>query len=254
MIIDAHAHCGRQDKYPPQAIEDYLGHIGGCGINGVVMFPPVAEIYDRYDPDFKDTDRWQKRRKRANEYLLTLNTDEFTVFPYFFIWNDFAVEQLTPEHKGIKWHRHSDEPIYHYNTVRCRDAVREIKHRNMPIVLEEEFGNTIRFIMEIAVGARVIIPHLGFLNGGYDILKREGVWKNPNVYADTALASSYEIEDYLNTYGCDRIMFGSDFPFGDPPSELSKILKLALPSKKKELLLSGNILRLMAESNNRGMA
>jgi hypothetical protein len=252
MIIDAHVHCGLQDKYPPQAFGDYMLQIGKSGINGVVMFPPVAEIYDRYDPNFVDSAEWQQRRRKANEYLLTIGREDFIVFPYFFIWNDFAVEQLSVQHKGIKWHRHSDEPIYDYDTPRCRTAIDEIRQRKMPIVLEEEFGNTVQFITDIAKGARVIIPHLGFLNGGYDIIKREGLWEISNVYADTALASSYEIDDYISTYGCERIMFGSDFPFGDPQSELSKILKLSIPEEEKELLLSGNILRLMSESNKNG--
>jgi hypothetical protein len=37
----------------------------------------------------------------------------------------------------------------------------------MPVVLEEEFENTIRFINELAIGVNVIIPHLDLLNGGY---------------------------------------------------------------------------------------
>ncbi len=68
----------------------------------------------------------------------------------------------------------------------------------MPVVLEEEFENTIRFINELAIGVRVIIPHLGLLNGGYDAFSKHEMWDNPNVYADTALASRYEIEDYLD--------------------------------------------------------
>ena len=186
MIIDAHVHCGLQDRYPPQAFEDYMFHIGNSGIQGAVMFPPVAEIYDRYDIGFVDSAVWQQRRKKANDYLLTLGSKAFVVFPYFFIWNDFAVDQLTLAHRGIKWHRHSDEPVYHYDSPRCREAVDEIRRRHMPIVLEEEFGNTVQFITSLAKGARVIIPHLGLLNGGYDIIKQEGLWELPNVYADTA--------------------------------------------------------------------
>lgn len=88
------------------------------------------------------------------------------VISYFFIWNDFAVDQLKPQHRGIKWHRHSDEPVYHYDDPKCLKAIDEIRRRKMPVVLEEENKNTIRFIKEIAVGVRVIIPHLGLLNGG----------------------------------------------------------------------------------------
>ncbi|QTA87661.1 hypothetical protein [Desulfonema magnum] len=48
-IIDAHAHCGIQDRYPDQSSEAYLSYAGNTGISGVVMFSPVTEIYDRYD-------------------------------------------------------------------------------------------------------------------------------------------------------------------------------------------------------------
>ena len=164
----------------------------------------------------------EKQRKSANDYLLDIGTTDLTVIPYFFIWNDFAVDQLTPKHKGIKWHRHSDEPVYHYDSPPCRRAIDEIRNRNMPVVLEEEFENTVRFIEKIAKGVKVIIPHMGMLNGGYGVIKRHGLWARPNVYADTALASVSEITDYINEYGIDRIIFGSDFPFGDPPARAAK--------------------------------
>ncbi|RLB76150.1 MAG: hypothetical protein DRH24_18400 [Deltaproteobacteria bacterium] len=167
MIIDAHVHCGIQDQFPPQSYDDYFSIISGSGIKEAVMFPPVMEIYDRYDPNFTDSTQWKNRRKAANEYLLHIRTTDFRVIPYFFIWNDFAVDQLTSQHKGIKWHRHSDEPMYYYDSPRCRKAVDEIISRNMPVVLEEELDNTIRFIEQIAKDVTVIIPHMGMLNGGY---------------------------------------------------------------------------------------
>ena len=71
-IIDAHAHCGTQDIDPGQTIEDYYAAVQGSDILGVVMFPPVMGIYDRYDPDFEDTPEWQMRRQEANNYMLTL--------------------------------------------------------------------------------------------------------------------------------------------------------------------------------------
>jgi hypothetical protein len=231
MIIDAHAHCGIQDKFPPQSYDDYFSVIRGSGIQEAVMFPPVMEIYDRYDPNFADSAQWKNRRKAANEYLLHIGTTDLPVIPYFFIWNDFAVDQLTSQHKGIKWHRHSDEPVYHYDSPRCRRAVDEIRSRNMPVVLEEEFDNTIRFIEQIAKDVTVIIPH------------------RSNVYADTALASVSEITDYIDEYGIDRIIFGSDFPFGDPKRELQKIMHLQISQEQKEIICGLNIQRLLEESN-----
>ncbi|MHC1724662.1 MAG: amidohydrolase family protein [Syntrophobacteraceae bacterium] len=248
-IIDAHAHCGCLDRFPQQDIGDYVSCLGGSGIKGAVMFSPVFEIYDRYDPDFKDTASWRQRRAASNEYLLSTGAPGFEVYPYFFIWNDFAVEQLTDAHKGIKWHRHSDEPVYNYDDPRCSAAVEEIRRRKLPVCLEEEFKNTLYFINELGGDIKVIIPHCGMLNGGYEVLRRHHVWEKPNVWADTALASAGEIKDYILRYGHERIMFGSDFPFGDPVSELNKILRLKLNDSQKEAIIGSNAARLLGESN-----
>ncbi len=246
-IIDAHAHCGRQDRFPPQDLRDYTSCLGGSGIKAAIMFPPVAEIYDRYDPSFKDTEEWRQRRAVSNEYLLGISSSRFEVFPFFFIWNDFAVGQLSDSHKGIKWHRHPDEPVYDYASPKCAVAVSEIRRRNMPVVLEEEFENTLFFINELAEGVRVIIPHLGMLNGGYERLRGSGIWEKPNVYADTALASSGEMKDYVSRYGHGKILFGSDFPFGDPATELNKVLRLNLPDEQRDAVIGINAAKLLSE-------
>ena len=249
LIIDAHAHCGRQDKYPPQDLQDYLSSLGTSGICGVVVFPPVMEVYDRYDPDFEDDPNWRSRRQAANDYLANLTGGDFKVYPYFFIWNDFAVEQLSAEHRGIKWHRHPDEPRYRYDDPRCKAAIEEIRKRRMPVCLEEEWQNTLKFINELAVDVKVIIPHCGLLNGGYEKFCSSGLWERPRIYADTALAPANIITDYIKRYGHERIMFGSDFPFGDPANELDKILRLDLIDEQRDTILAGNIERLLAESN-----
>jgi hypothetical protein len=246
-IIDAHAHCGRLDRFPPQDLRDYTSYLGGSGITAAIMFPPVAEIYDRSDPNFKDTGGWRSKRAESNEYLLGIGSSRFEVYPFFFMWNDFAIEQLSEAHKGIKWHRHSDEPVYDYANPRCAAAVAEIRRRNMPVVLEEEFENTLFFINELAEGVRVIIPHLGMLNGGYELLRRNGIWEKPNIYSDTALASPGEIKDYVLHHGHERIQFGSDFPFGDPASELSKVLRLNLPDDQRDAIIGLNAAKLLSE-------
>lgn len=249
MIIDAHVHCGIQDDFPLQSYDAYRSVVRGGRIVGAVMFPPVMEIYDRYDPHFTDSESWMYRRKTANEYLLNIGTSDFKVIPYLFVWNDFAVEQIKPRHKGIKWHRHSNEPVYQYESPRCRQALDEIRDRNMPVVLEEEFKNTVQFVEKYAKDVTVIIPHLGMLNGGYRTIKRQGLWQRTNIYTDTALASVHDIMDYIREYGTDRIIFGSDFPFGDPNRELNKISRLPIPEKQKEQIWGSNLERLLAESN-----
>ncbi len=243
--IDSHAHCGIQDRSAPQSFEDYLACARGSGIAKTVMFPPVQEIYDRFDPWFEDNEHWRQRRERAHEYILGLGNQELEVIPYFFIWNDFAVDRLHPRHKGIKWHRHADEPRYRYESTECRNALELIQDRGLPVVLEEELENTIYFITELAPRARVIIPHLGGLNGGYRSIVSAGIWDLSRVYADTSLASPGEVTDYLQRYGDERLLFGSDFPFGHPGAELNKILRLEMEESTREKILYRNIQELL---------
>lgn len=249
LCLDAHVHCGIQDTNYLQAFEDYLLSIKGSPIIGASLFSPIIEIYNRWNTEFKDTPEWQQKRKLSNEYLLTINTNGFEAFPFLFIWNDFAIEDLTEQHRGIKWHRHANEPVYHYDDPRCLRAVKEIRKRNLPVIFEEELSNTIRFVEKLASQVVVIIPHMGFLNGGYRVLVRYGVFKRPNVYVDTSLASTGEIMDYIDRYGHERILFGSDFPFGNPHSELDKILRLPISQEKREAIAGLNLQRLMFQSN-----
>ena len=245
-VIDAHAHCGVIARSWPQSYADYARQAAGTDITGVAMFSPVMEIYDRYDSNFIDTPAWKKRRRDSNAHLLSLASRPMTVYPYFFIWNDFAVDQLTSAHCGIKWHRHPGEPVYAYEDRRCRLALDEIRHRRLPVVLEEELGNTVRFIRDLAHGITVIIPHLGMLNGGFSAIAAAGLWNQENVWADTALAGPEEIQEYLRSYGHQRLMFGSDFPFGDPYAELEKIRRLNLDPAIETAVLSENFIRLQA--------
>jgi hypothetical protein len=251
IVIDSHAHCGEIDRSFPQTFEDYQRQVVGTDIGGVALFSPVLEIYDRYDYHFSDTPAWQQRRRESNAHLLSLQSAKLTVFPYFFIWNDFAVEQLGPAHCGIKWHRHPGEPVYFYDDPMCRAALKEIRRRNLPVVLEEEFGNTLRFIKEWADGVTVIIPHLGMLSGGYQTIVQAGLWEQENVWADTALASRNEIRDYIQNYGHQRLMFGSDYPFGGPADELRKVRSLGLDPEQEAAVLGVNFIRLQGQVGER---
>ncbi len=257
-IIDSHLHCGVQNvHWPWQALRPLLE---SAGIEGAGLIPPVEDIYDRYDFHFTDTPEWQECRRRAHRYLLDLQKAHspagatgqaaapdagIGIFPYFFVWNDFAYQDLGPEYAAIKWHRHADEPEYHYHAPRCQEFLAAVKSRRLPILLEETFHNTLFFLEKLLPeGVPLIIPHLGGLNGGYPALRQAGVFGLPYVYADTALASRWEIEDYLGRYGPARLLFGSDYPFGHPSYELAKVLSLNLPEADRQAILGSNFRRL----------
>ncbi len=116
---------------------------------------------------------------------------------------------------------------------------------NIPILLEEEYKNTIYLIERVNKKTNIIIPHLGALNGGYQKLKYSIIWEQDNVFTDTALADDNEIIDFIKTFGIEKIFFGSDFPFGNPYYEKIKILNLKLTKEQIESILFRNILKLL---------
>ena len=252
LVLDAHCHCGIQDSPPPQDYETIAALHRQAGVDAVWMFPPVMEVYDRHDPDFTDTPDWRARRQRAHRYLLELarTRQRPRVFPFFFVWNDFDLEALTDDYRGIKWHRHPDEPIYHYDDPRCRAILDVITERRLPIVLEETFENTMRFLDELAPEAIVVIPHCGHLNGGFARLHALRVWQRPNVYADTSAAPSRNpaiLRTFIQAYGPEKLLYGSDYPFDDPAHCLAAVRDLHLSPADEALVLSGNALRLIGE-------
>ena len=250
MIIDAHVHCGRQDLDPPQGYEFIANLHRDCGIEATLVFPPVMEIYDRHNPDFEDDDDWRARRERANRYLLDLSTQDLCpkVYPFIFMWNDFRIDELDAGFVGIKWHRHSNEPRYHYDSPRFLETIEAIRERGLPVLIEEELEHTLRFI-DLAPDIRICIPHIGNLNGGYDAIKKEGVWERPNIYTDLSPGGRVEVtQQYVDDYGPERLVFGSDYPFGTPATALENFQALRMAETDRSLVLAENMLRFVGKS------
>lgn len=243
LVLDGHAHCGLTVPYHGLAAEWRHG-----GINGGVVFSPVEEIYNRHDPRFRDSPEYVQSREKVHRYLLDLALRE-PLYPFFFVWNDFP--EMSSSFLGVKWHRHSGEPVYSYGSQGCQRFVAEICKRKLPVVLEEEFSNTLDFLHMIEDRTVVIIPHLGALNGGYRYLKAHGVFDLPNVWADTALAGDTEIADFAKSYGTDRLMFGSDYPFGVPSSEKIKLFR-HFSGEDLSAVLGGNLVRLLGQNTGEG--
>ena len=244
-IIDSHMHCGIQNSDQPIELIRY--YLEQAGIQGACLYPPVEDIYDRYDEHFEDNARWVACRQMANEYLLDIQNRDSDIHAYYFVWNDFRRGELQKGYRGIKWHRHEYEPVYHYDDPACEAFIAEAVRLKLPIVLEESFRNTLYVIQRIAGRTPIIIPHLGGLNGGFRALLEAGIWDGETIYADTALASTGEMETFVKRYGSEKLLFGSDFPFGIPASELAKVQRLGLKNRDYENVVYDNIVRLIRQ-------
>lgn len=243
-IIDSHVHIGRNRHTKYYDENELWRDLKEAGAQGAVVFAFPEDIYRITDsPD---------SRLRANEYVLKVADQYDNLFPFYFVWNDYVIPEELDRYRGIKWHRHRDEPRYDYENSRCTIFLEEIKRLKMPVLLEEEFKETERFI-DGNPELEVIIPHIGALNGGHDRMK--AFYEKENVYFDTSVAPIEAIKSCLEAVGPERIIFGSDvsgttMPFYNfPKIELEKIRSLNLKEGDLELVLSDNLDKILSEDS-----
>jgi hypothetical protein len=235
-IIDNHIHCGNNvhKSFTPTDIKQDLGE---AGAQGAVIFAFPEDMYR-----IEDSREW---RIRANDYVLEVSRSaEEYLYPFYFVWNDYIIPENLSDYAGIKWHRHWDEPKYDYDDPRCHEMLKAIKDLNLPVLIEEEYGDTVRFVRDNPE-LKIIIPHMGNLNGGYD--RMDVFFDNPSVYFDTSMASLDSIKRVLDNVGPERVIFGSDVSgtrvpfFNFTKVELAKVLQLDLDERSKSRILAENI-------------
>ena len=235
-IIDSHTHWGPSLRLWGVNIttEELLTQAKQSGVEKIVIFPfPSTAIANA---GINDT--LIEEAKKIEQFI-----------PYYYLPENLKPIPREKGFRGGKWHwvRGIQDCSSNYEVLedpqlkRFIEASEEI---DLPIVFEEELAFTERFIRRTN-RLKVIIPHLGMLGGSpLDFL--EAFKERENVYFDTALTSSGLIKKFIETIGPERILFGSDIPFGTMKGELEKILSLKISIKEKELLLGGNLERLIS--------
>lgn len=235
-IVDSHCHWGPSLSL---GIEVTTGELrrqqAESGVTHVVIMPFPSTAIDS---------------GAINARLLVEARRQEVFVPYHYIREDFERADVDPAPLGYfggKWHwmRGLQDSASNYEVLgdpHLPGLIRKLAGAGKPVIFEEELSFTERFV-EMAPGLTVIIPHLGMLGGNpIDFLTR---FKNKeSVYFDTALAARDTILKFVETIGPERVLFGSDVPFGSMKSELGKVVALPIPDGDKERILSKNFLRL----------
>lgn len=242
-IIDDHIHCGNNKRTKVFTLDDIRQDLSEAGAQGAVIFAFPEDIYR--------IESTPESRIKYNEYVLEVSRiAELDIYPFYFVWNDFIIPDNLSDYAGIKWHRHWDEPKYDYDDPACKKILKAIKDFKLPVVLEEEYEYTLRFVKENPE-LNVIIPHIGYLNGGYD--RMPIFFDYPKVFFDTGTATLDAIKKVLHNVGAERVIFGSDVSgtsvpfFNYTKIELDKVLQLDLDEKSMSMILAENIERLMPQ-------
>jgi len=232
-IIDSHTHWGPSVTLGVNVTtEELLRQAQQSEVERIVIFPfPSQALAD----------------EGINEGLLeeTKRIDRF--IPYYYIPEDLRPIPKERGFYGGKWHwtRGVQDCSSNYRVLedpKLDDFIEESEEIGLPIVFEEEMAFTEAFVKRTK-SLKIIIPHMGMLGGSpLDFLQ---TFKGcENVYFDTSLASPDVILKFVQEIGPERVLFGSDIPFGTMKNELNKVLSLPIGDREKELILSKNIKRL----------
>jgi len=232
-IIDSHTHWGPSVSLGTNVTtQELLQQAAQSGVEKIVIFPfPSMALSDQ----------------AINEELLEEASRVKKFIPYYYI-----PESLHPIPKGKgfyggKWHwmRGIQDCSSNYQVLedpRVNDFIEESEEIDLPIVFEEEFPFTEAFVKRTK-NLKIIISHMGMLGGNpLDFLK--AFKERENVYFDSALASPGTVMKFVEKVGSERIIFGSDIPFGTMKWELGEILSLSVGDDEKEMILSKNIKKL----------
>jgi predicted TIM-barrel fold metal-dependent hydrolase len=230
-IIDSHSHWGPSVSMGTNvSTRELLNQMDEAGIARVMVIPfPSTAIMSN----------------EINIRLLNETRKIPRFIPYFYIREDFPV--IPGEYCGGKWHwmRGVQDSSSNYSVLDDPDLPRLIEALTKigkPGIVEEELDFTERLIA-MAPGFPVIIPHLGLLGGSpLDFLS--AFKDNHDIYFDTALSSPDTILRFVETVGPERVIFGSDVPFGYMATELRKVTGLDIDDHVKELILGKNITRI----------
>jgi predicted TIM-barrel fold metal-dependent hydrolase len=232
-IIDSHTHWGPSVSLGTNVTtEELLQQAAQSGVEKIVIFPfPSMALSDQ----------------AINEKLLKEASRIKRFIPYYYI-----PESLDPIPRGKgfyggKWHwmRGIQDCSSNYQVLedpRVNDFIEASEEIGLPIVFEEEFPFTEVFAKRTKT-LKIIIPHMGML-GGHPIDFLKAFKERENIYFDTALASPGTVMKFVEKVGSERILFGSDIPFGTMKWELEKVLSLPVGENEKEKILSKNIKRL----------
>jgi predicted TIM-barrel fold metal-dependent hydrolase len=229
-IIDSHTHWGPSVTMGIEVTtEEILSQAKESGVNRIVIFPfPSMALAD----------------EEVNRKLLEEAKKIKKFIPYYYI-----PETMKPVPDGMgffggKWHwmRGVQDSSSNYKALedpKLEEFIEASEKIDLPIVLEEELAFTETFVKK-TTHLKIIIPHLGML-GGNPIDFLHAFREKENVFFDTALSSSDTIMKFIETIGTQRILFGSDIPFGTMKWELEKVLSLPIGDDEKEGILSKNL-------------
>lgn len=245
MIIDCHCHAGTGDGLTGPwdtraSLKKYLHRAAQAGIDRSVL---LAAFHSDYAVANREVAR-----------IVASRPDRFYGFAFVHPDRDRGrIGTLVQESVGrggfvgIKVHRH-DARI-------TREVCEAARAFSLP-VLYDVMGEvvTVELLATEYPEVSFIIPHLGSFADDWrtQLAFIDHLVRHPNIYTDTSGIRRFDLlEQAVQRAGAEKILFGSDGPWLHPGVELAKVHALHLSPAEEQLVLAGNLLRLIGRVRKR---
>ncbi len=257
------------------AADEYLELLAESGIEAAVMvnMTPVAEMRDalvsRGHTDEEASDKAIARLRRRNVWTCELAQEHPRLIPYISVDPSMGEEGVVAEltarlaqgARGIKLHPANQR--YAPGDRRLWPLYEEAQRLELPVISHcglsfdkklPQYASPTAFreVLEQFPGLTVVLAHLGygFLEESFEMAERF-----PNLLFDCSYAvegsldpptiSDEDVAAMFRRVGVDRVLFGSDWPWGHPLRDADRIRRLPLTEEEKQLILSDNARRVL---------
>lgn len=235
---------GMKPLFPNYSGEDLIGEMDKAEISVAVTFPPIWVGGNLIDPNYE----------RHNEVIAHAQAKYpkriigfGRVNPNFGRQAVREVERCFAEYglKGLKLHPDWDqfpadsklvypllEVCQHFNAAVFSHSGGSSSHPMRFLNLAEAFPNL-----------KIVLLHAGYghISDAVNCAKRV-----PNLYLETAGQFAFALNAAIRALGHERIMYGSDFPYGPFEMRLSVITTIpGLSDEAKEMILGRNLAGLL---------
>lgn len=244
IIIDSHIHIGKWSEIffnYESGVDEAINVMKSSGVSAAICMP--ADNTSNRDL-FNQT---MNNRDFKFYYNAWINPDDNQLDD--FLNENIEKISLFKIHPSIQKRKITDPSYDKY--------LRMASENKKPVIVHcgrwQEIAGY-KFALEIAEkfdSLTLILAHLGgdqpsiFLDCAKEIKKR----KFKNVYLGTeSVREFYFVNKAVQITGADKFVFGSDYNLGLPKMYIPVIESLKLNSSDKELIFSGNILRLLNNS------
>ncbi|MCX6164565.1 MAG: amidohydrolase family protein [Ignavibacteriae bacterium] len=240
-IIDGHIHIGKWSSIffnYETTVEQAIEVMKTSGIDSAVCLPADAtsnsELFNDINnqKDFKFYfAAWINPDDRDLDKYLEKNINGVSIFKFH---PSIQRRKITDDtyKKYIELALENNKPI----VVHC-GRWKEVASYEYPLELSKKYPKL-----------KIILAHLGGDQPGLylDCAKEVKNLNSKNIYLGTeSIREFYFVNQVVKTVGADKVIFGSDYNLGLPKMYIPIIESLDISDSEKELIFSGNLLRLL---------